>query len=831
MDTLSKTNDLKSIIRNHLENITPKKQNVMGYDNKDTITKCPYCKQLLDPKDDMINIKHVNTCHYDNNNGKKISITSRTTTNKHIIITENNDEDIEEDNFVLVHVNECNFDQIKIDRKHIEPYNHLDWASIYVKKNDKLYLVSMDYLLKRKIIEGHFISLSLDDIAHITIKYDNKKKKEDLSINHINNIVVDDNQSTKNHSLTLNQKPKLNCIRLKERTREKNQQIYKKNIQLEYIPFSLYSLLQSKDELNIQYMDWLIDTEYDDIITSLSVKKQENHIRYMQHLLEFILITNGYMIDINDKDKVMIEHILYNKMINNIKQDQGKKEHHFDYKNDNIYKNHLNHIYNHLTMIDFMINLIICESNELRYNKLISSYNNNIYSIEKFKDSNIKYQDTEEDNLNKMMFYKILNHVIEYETLLFKIDIQNIDLNNFNSLIHQHIKSILSINEDICSIIPKWFAYSISNNDYWIINKEEEEEDGEYIIRFEWIPLISLYNINKGEDYYDNHRIVIKKGLVSLSKNDFYQQFLPFLYGQMIRDSFETLFNYCHNIGLDEFLKFIRNDKFRFFFDSIRITIPSYLEKEEVSIDWFRESIFIPLSQCLSKTYKEYSDESLKKVFECSINHGDINTPLIRTFMKYDNSIIKPVIQHVTKVINKQNKQQQQSCCSSSDISKIVSDIEDLNQYLPPCIKDQIGFVNPFTQKKMHLQYRDRWSAVNYLYDMGYSKEDTVSILSENDPNEIKGCYNEAIDTKRKNSQYRYISLSCKGLINLDRSAGNTMRCIYEKNYSNGKIGKYSEANITEFRRKCASSLKMDGYQTISHPLHYIEHAITKKNL
>lgn len=440
-----------------------------------------------------------------------------------------------------------------------------------------------------------------------------------------------------------------------------------------------------------------------------------------------------------------------------------------------------NQISNHFQMVKCMLNIIQCEtSDSLSHKEILDS-------------SNIKY------HFMGNIKCKLLDECIGWETFRFKRNSITLDIEKFKEVIYKHTTLICNYSSEYPFPIPTWIGYTIDNKVYW----EENDNDNilTYNIRFEWIPFLLQYlSTSHGQIFNSNisietlKNINVTNGVVSLSKDIFIGIFVPYLYRQTLIDTFELLI-ICNIQNIGETDKPI---KFLFLCNTDR---------------WFKDEIYnhFPTNE---KYYNHNRSVYKTSLYDYSISHLNICSPVIRKLMNLDNYLNKQI--------------QYEEISSSHEVVSKVVDIEDLNKYLPPCMKNII-------KKNTYLKYMDRLTAVNYLMDMGYSKEDIVNFFDENNQDAIKAIYNSSLYKKHKD-HIDVLSLCCSAVIVLDGAKGNTSRCIYEQqiNGSNRKNKlSYTDKEKNEIqstcKTQCKSTLKSNNtFIRLNHPIDYIKCKIQK---
>jgi hypothetical protein len=146
---------------------------------------------------------------------------------------------------------------------------------------------------------------------------------------------------------------------------------------------------------------------------------------------------------------------------------------------------------------------------------------------------------------------------------------------------------------------------------------------------------------------------------------------------------------------------------------------------------------------------------------------------------------------------------------------KELPPIEDLNQYLPDCLKLII--------KKRKLINRDRCDATAYLYDMKYDQEDIMEFYGEtNDEREFKSnfisCGKQLL--KGSNNNRRFMSMSCETMMNGNylRTGAEELCCPHRK----------STNDNNEARKACFSTLVKPPIY-FYHPVDYVTLHFNKK--
>jgi hypothetical protein len=147
---------------------------------------------------------------------------------------------------------------------------------------------------------------------------------------------------------------------------------------------------------------------------------------------------------------------------------------------------------------------------------------------------------------------------------------------------------------------------------------------------------------------------------------------------------------------------------------------------------------------------------------------------------------------------------------------KELPPIEDLNQYLPDCLKLII--------KKRKLINRDRCDATAYLYDMKYDQEDIMEFYGEtNDEREFKSnfisCGKQLLKGSNNNNR-RFMSMSCETMMNGNylRTGAEELCCPHRK----------STNDNNEARKACFSTLVKPPIY-FYHPVDYVTLHFNKK--
>ena len=347
-----------------------------------------------------------------------------------------------------------------------------------------------------------------------------------------------------------------------------------------------------------------------------------------------------------------------------------------------------------------------------------------------------------------------------------------------HTLTHYHtlIAEFLELTHATTALIPlpAWTSYCIDEttpHQYWAHDDEDR-----IVVRFEWLPALVLEGIPATISVTD--RLV--NGFVWLNATEFHDYFVPCLYRRLLADSFR----YIWMLRLAD-----------------RQSRVSQLVAS-VSQSNFRTHIWPHLPVLDSRTLYEYSKAHI----------GHIVSPITKKLAKRERMTPK----HASNGGN-QPFTYQEAARIATDV-----DIEEVNRYMPPCIK-------PFIKKGVKLGYMDRVTAVTYLGDMGYGRGETVRLLNGNDKHDITGVYDSYTTKKqRPENAEKLLSLYCGALIAIDGSFGHAIRCPYEE-LENGAKRKPKEAYTADekriYRLKCTETLGPNAKTTcITSPIDYVRH-------
>ncbi len=406
----------------------------------------------------------------------------------------------------------------------------------------------------------------------------------------------------------------------------------------------------------------------------------------------------------------------------------------------------------HKVFLEFMLNVILCET------ELVP------LDVTYFEETSERYQHSTQIKC------KMMNECIAWEIFKLKRSRDRFSVNHYQRLIDEFLSFIDKTIQNSLIPRPEWTLYYINKekpNLFWHSDKHDI-----LLIRFEWLPLL----IKEGLSSVIQDRL--RQGTIWLNTNEFYDYFLPCLYRAILTDSFRFIWM-CRLSH--------REDKF----------VRSLVAIEQENFKTLIWQALPVVTGASSNALLEYSNGSLTH----------ITSPITKKIAKRDRMIPrgrstnnKPVVNYATQV---------------SLIATEV-DIEEINQFMPPCIKSVI-------KKNTKLGNGDRFTAIYYLIDMGYTKEDAIRLLNGTNKIDITQAY---LWQKKKKSPDRLSSLCCDGMIALDGSMGQTTRCPYEEAANGPKRRKkeeHSHEDKDKYRIQCSATLGPNVKRIIS-PIDYIRH-------
>ena len=433
------------------------------------------------------------------------------------------------------------------------------------------------------------------------------------------------------------------------------------------------------------------------------------------------------------------------------------------YNNVLMQNNETSLVQQHNVFLDFMLNIIICETAVMPMD------------VAYFDETSIRYQ------YCTQIKCKMMNECIAWEIFKLKRSRVRFTVNHYQRLIDEYLTFIDTIIPSASSLIPRpeWTRYSINRdtpNLFWHTEKYDQ-----FSIRFEWLPALIKEGLSSSQSIVSDR---LRNGFVWLNTNEFHDYFLPCLYRNLLTDSYRHIWMCRLSYREDKFVQSLVNIEQENFRALIWQSLPS-------------------VDNTHSKTLLEYSNVSLIH----------ITSPITRKLAKRER--IMPRRNNNTNNSNNNTSTSQSAACISPEI-----DIEEINQYMPPCIKSII-------KKGVKLPFMDRVTAVTYLVDMNYSKNDIVCLLDGTDKRDIIGHFMSETKKKQKEPD-RLSSLCCNALIAVDGSMGHTARCPYEEHVNGDKRRKKTEYTYDEklsYRSQCGASLGPNNKQ-VSHPIDYIRHKI-----
>ena len=385
---------------------------------------------------------------------------------------------------------------------------------------------------------------------------------------------------------------------------------------------------------------------------------------------------------------------------------------------------------------------------------MVHHYESSLDKAPHFENTNIRHQQIDQVQC------RFLEECVEWE--VFKLQ--------RSMHLHQDEECFSELASRIGTVaIPEWTLYHIGKAGcYW-----RREGDCVYHIRFEWFASMPQLP-----------RRCIRKGMVALTRPEFYNVFIPLFYGEVLRASFRS-FLIQHRGGNNDNVATIQ---------CCNLPVPLPRIDQCKSERWLLEYVgehLNPQSCIVGKIAKR---DTLLEKWQASAKHANASPS---------------------------------RCTNNAMVSELV-DIEDLGPLLPPCLSGVL-------KKGFHAKNGDRRSLVNYLVDMGYALEKILLLMNGCEKGDIIGLYNASIRKRRdldnKGFSATPLSLSCGGMINLDpHRFGNTIRCHYEEACNGEKRRNNHTDEKYVFRQKCTESLHggNTSIQTIYSPIDYIRHGLNK---
>ena len=154
-----------------------------------------------------------------------------------------------------------------------------------------------------------------------------------------------------------------------------------------------------------------------------------------------------------------------------------------------------------------------------------------------------------------------------------------------------------------------------------------------------------------------------------------------------------------------------------------------------------------------------------------------------------------------------------------------MPDIEELDQFLPPCLQELLH-----DRKNTHFQNTDRLNLVKWLADLKYTESDIMKYLPENQEN-IHALYYDHLKNKGTDKEG---SFRCNSLITLGSKFDSSIkfRCTYErKSNPTNKRRSITKKMQNDFMSQCSCAAPNEyPYTYVFHPLDYIKYQVTSKN-
>jgi hypothetical protein len=137
----------------------------------------------------------------------------------------------------------------------------------------------------------------------------------------------------------------------------------------------------------------------------------------------------------------------------------------------------------------------------------------------------------------------------------------------------------------------------------------------------------------------------------------------------------------------------------------------------------------------------------------------------------------------------------------------------------------------------------DRLNAVMYLSDMGYSASEQNTYLmrhtvKDDVPQQLEGAHKKWQKKRHEKPDVPYVSLPCNAIINLNSDNKDpccTLRCPYEQQLHGDKRRRSERAEQFQCRTDCYAALGCEsdslagGYNSVWHPLQYMNLALNKQ--
>lgn len=387
-------------------------------------------------------------------------------------------------------------------------------------------------------------------------------------------------------------------------------------------------------------------------------------------------------------------------------------------------------------------------------------------TIPYFDNTSIRYQ------YENQIMPRLIEACVSWELFKLRRNRDKIAIDQYQCLIDEFL-GLFTKNAHPLVPKPTWTKYVVDSanpREFWWSTTDL------FLVRFEWLP--SLIADGMHPSLSDR----LRNGNLWLSVHEFHDYFLPRLYRNLLIDSFR-------HIWMCRFV--YRDDKF--------IQSLALVEQENFNNHIYQH---LPPNDARARTLLDYSNDKL----------GILPSPITKILTKRD--ALMP---------NRGSSSFSGVAQMTSSEAKLLSqeiDIEELNHYLPPCIK-------PLMKKNIHLGWMDRVTTVSYLADMGYSMQDSIRLLSGCEKNDIKGHY---VSQQKRKSDQKYDpeqlhSLCCNAIMSIDGSRGHKIRCPYEE-AANGTTRKkktdYVSDEKARYRRQCADSIGLD-VARITSPIDYVK--------
>lgn len=281
-----------------------------------------------------------------------------------------------------------------------------------------------------------------------------------------------------------------------------------------------------------------------------------------------------------------------------------------------------------LVFLDFMLNVIICDTDVMPID------------VAYFDETSIRYQYCTEIRC------KMMNECIAWEIFKLKRSRDRFSLDDYQRLIDEFLLFIDTIIPSASSLIPRpeWTRYCVvAPNVFW-----HSEKYDQLSIRFEWLPALIKEGLSAQSIVSDR----LRNGFVWLNTNEFHDYFLPCLYRNLLTDSFRYIWMCRLSHREDKFVQSLVNIEQENFKALIWQSLPS-------------------VGNTHGKTLLEYSNGPLIH----------ITSPITRKLAKRERIIPRR---------GNNSNDGNNSVINTNQLAASIAasiDIEEINQHMPPCIK------------------------------------------------------------------------------------------------------------------------------------------------